>query len=129
MPVRQALEVVLESVLSPRQQSHDDEILVAIGYELPRIGREADLLPENVLVCRHFPRIPTWLRKFFNRHAVDALTDGYLDMLAVADIPTDNAGSIFPAHPITVTIRRGHRGWRGCRASAALAGLARFTAG
>jgi hypothetical protein len=30
---------------------------------------------------------PTPLRKFFNRHAVDALADEDLDMLGVSDIP------------------------------------------
>ena len=76
-----------------------------------------------------FTCLPLGLREFFHRHPVNAFADRNLDMLAVANISTNNADAVFPAHRITGAV-----GWRQSRRrcrqpSAVLAGLAWLTTG
>jgi hypothetical protein len=62
-------------------------------------------------------------------HPVDTLAERDLRMLAIANIATESAGAILPAHRIAETPGRSypHRDWRGA-ARVALARLARLTA-
>src|SRR5437763_614652 len=78
--------------------------------------------------CRRFNSLVP-LRQLLDRHPVDPLADRHLDMLAIADIPTNDAEPLFPAHPIAGTVRRRYHFLRCRRAPAALAGLARAAAG